>query len=319
MCDIILAESDFSQQMINGTKDDKSMFDEVMIKAVFSDEARAVQLFIDNGLDKNAEFKECSVLTWAEYLEFNDVVRVLRSAQAFRKVHSYSYSMLYLIVDYKHDNGDIMIDNLPIIHRIFQVRKHQYNNTLCVMDTLALAWRNYQHGEFQYLLLQGADPIHIVNTMGRLGHHHRTNSLIYHFISANIFVDSQKLFPLFRQHDITALSILDELALSPLTSSLMDTAQRYSKDFTKFVELWTEWYEPVRPLSILCRRSLRKHFTGYQYYLFLDLKSDILPLPIMKFLGMTDLLMPVSLTLDGYNDIKLARKLLNLNPNLFET
>lgn len=322
MCDKILAESDFSQQMSKATEYYIKKFDEVLIKAVFSNKPHAVKLFIDNGLNKNALYKNCSALTWAEYLEFMDVAVVLRSANAGRKIRQGKYSLLYLIVDYQRDIAFIYdFEPLPLVHRIFKIKRDTDEIVLSLTDTLSVSWRNFQHGVFHYLLLQGADPSYIIDKIYGSRYFDRTNSLLYHIIATNTFINCEKLFLLFHQLDSRLLYCIDEVADPSFTYSIMDVAQHISTDFPKFFELWTDWYEPVRPLTYLCRRALRKRYKCYQYFQFLATKIDILPKSTIDFLMMTDLLdplFPVTELSAHYTDIILARRLLNLNPYLFE-
>lgn len=64
------------------------------------------------------------MLTWAEYLEYEKVVRVLRPAKTSRKDGGYSDSMLYLIVENENNvKSKFAINPLPIIHRICQIKK----------------------------------------------------------------------------------------------------------------------------------------------------------------------------------------------------
>lgn len=315
MCDTIIAESDIRTQMSHATPKDIREFDNAMIRAVLSNEAQVVKLFTEIGFNKNVEINKTSILVWAEFLEFNDIARVLRTAKAKVKVRSCRHSILYQLIEANLYNF-YEIDDLSLVHRVYQIKNKEYFKGTMATDVAYLAWSMCRHGVFHYLLLQGADA----NIETYCDYFRHAIPLVYHLMCSNTFVDGYKLLELFSRHDIVTLTSIDELCLG-LNSTTWEKSKSRDRDtLYDFDDLWQKWYKPVRPLSTLCRWALKKHYKRHFYYRFLETKINDLPRPIMKYLTMSQLLSkiwdhPTPVIIKG---IEQARKCLSLDPRLFD-
>lgn len=57
----------------------------MMVKAMFTGVPNVIQHFVNCEFDVNATFYGITVLTWAEYLAYDEDSRFLKSNKAFRK------------------------------------------------------------------------------------------------------------------------------------------------------------------------------------------------------------------------------------------
>jgi hypothetical protein len=259
-----------------------------MCTVVFHGNADIVRVFLKYGFNSNAKLNRCSILVWAEGLQYRDIADQLISTGAVRKRHPKMKSLVDVAITSNpmyFALADPDFSLLSLIHSLYE-NGHEITD---YFSSLKYVWNENDYDIVDYIMLREHDPQMLEKYVLKC-HSKNYPLFLYCVISSNCSIRLSSIMVL---HVIDFLRethspritfyIMSEISNYPLSNGRIQIEE---KD-TSHVNLNNIC--PQR-LKSLCRDRLRLHFKGYKFFKFLNLMKTAIPLSIQSFLQKEDIL-----------------------------
>ncbi|CAC5424379.1 unnamed protein product [Mytilus coruscus] len=246
-----------------------------MYTSVFNGDTIRVKRFIKYGFNVNAKFNECSILVWAEKLNFPKIVRLLLKAGG-RRVYNPTYKELRNVKlsfdeHYYSRLADPEFDLLSVLHRLFE---HTDENLFFNTNPLPLQNIQLRSCHFmKYFLLHGKYFGSIDDFLRMLPYAHQMRGYFTH--------DEYLFHLIIRANSSLRLQVNDVESVLKFKSLSNDELLYLLSEITNYSpsDIVIEAFEqststklpclPMTTLKSFCRDKLRQHYTGYKLFQFL--------------------------------------------------
>lgn len=285
----VFEQTDFCRQFIcwkrKRDKNRMKFLDSLMCTVVFHGNADIVRVFLKYGFNSNAKLNRCSILVWAEGLQYREIADQLISTGAVRKRHPKMTSLVDVAIAsyrcYFTCLTDPAFSLLSLIHSLYE-NGHEITD----FSSLTNVW---DYDIVDYIMLREHDPRLLEKYFLRC-HNKMYQHFLYCIISSNCSIRFSSMMVLNvidflrKTHSpYITFYIMSEISNYPLSNGRIQIEE---KD-TSHVDLNNIC--PQR-LKSLCRNRLRLHFKGYKFFKFLNLMKTTIPLSIQSFLQKEDVL-----------------------------
>lgn len=251
---------------------------------------------MEYGFNVNTEVNECSILVWAEQLNFPEIVALLLKAGARRVANPMYEEFRNVIItyeDYYVKLADPEYDRLSVLHRLYEnTNPSVFFDTYPAPHTLNSAIPSFH--VMKYFLLHGKDLGNIDDFLFMLPYYRYfiRDSHIFHLIirsNSSMRLQVNDIDSIVKFKSLNSNFNNDELfnLLSEITNYSLSTNEIQA--FEKFT-LSELPCLPVKTLKSFCRNKLRQHYMGYQLFKFLNIMNEKIPSSVCSFLLKEDVL-----------------------------
>ncbi|VDI28350.1 Hypothetical predicted protein [Mytilus galloprovincialis] len=296
----IFDKSDFCSRFLSWKtkiiKKESKLLTEILFTSVLHGDTVAFNKFVEYGFNVNTEVNECSILVWAEQLNFPEIVALLLKAGA-RRVANPTYKELKNVIityeDYYATLADPEYNRVSILHRLYEnTTSSVFFDTNPAPFTLNSAIPSFH--VIKYLLLHDKGIGNIDDFLFTLPYHRyfiRDTHILHLIIRSH---SSMRL----QANDIDRIVKFKSLSFNLNNDTLFDllseiTNYSLSTDEIKAFERFTLTELPCLPVKTLktfCRNKIRQHYMGYKLFKFLDIMNEQIPSSVCSFLLKEDVL-----------------------------
>ncbi|XP_063414715.1 uncharacterized protein LOC134696721 [Mytilus trossulus] len=294
----IFDKSDFCSRFLSWKtkviKKKSKLLTAILFTSILHGDTVAINKFVEYGFNVNTEVNECSILVWAEQLNFPEIVAILLKAGS-RRVANRMYKEFRNVImtyeDYYAKLADPEYNRISVLHRLYEnTNPSVFFYTNPAIQSLTTAVPSFH--VMKYLLLHDKGLRNIDDFLFMLPYYSIYDSHIFHLIIRSNSSMRLQVRDIDRIVEFKSLSCnLDNDALfellSEITNYSLSTNEIKAFEKNTLTELPCL---PVKTLKSFCRNKLRLHYRGYQLFKCLNILNGTIPSSVCSFLLKEDVL-----------------------------